>query len=108
MASFLRWELGLLMGGFAVAVFYKMLTGRINMKGLLWEKNGGSDFSSGRVQSLVVTLGFAFTYFALVANNPDPTKLPEFPQAMLLVLGGSNLAYLGQKAYNLLSKMARS
>ncbi len=108
MVTLLKWDIFLLLGGFALIVFYRILTGGINLQGLLWEKNGESAYSSGRTQSLVVTLAFAVIYLGLVAKNPDPTKLPEVPQEMLLVLGGSNLVYLGQKAYNLLSKLAQS
>lgn len=108
LVTFLKWDIFLLLGGFALIVFYRMLTGSINLQGLLWEKNGESAYSSGRIQSLVVTLAFAVIYLGLVAKNPDPTKLPEVPQEMLLVLGGSNLVYLGQKAYNLLSKLTQS
>jgi hypothetical protein len=100
MITLLRWEMGLFLGGLAAIVFYQMLTGRINLQGMLWEKNGATDYSWGRVQLLFFTIIFAFIYIGKVLQ--DPTRFPEIPQALLVLLGGSNLGYLGQKTYNLI------
>ena len=96
----LRWEFGLLLGGLSAIVFYQMLTGRINMQGLLWEKNGATNYTWGRVQLLFFTFIFALIYVCKVMQHPD--QLPKIPQEILTLLAGSNLVYLGQKTYNLL------
>jgi NADH:ubiquinone oxidoreductase subunit H len=105
MVTFLKWEIGLLWAAFALVIFYQMLTGRINLTGLLREKKGAADFSPGRVQLLFFTFIFALAYIANVMKNP--CKLPDLPQEMVWVLGGSNLTYLGLKAYNLLPGLPR-
>lgn len=107
MVTLLRWEIGLFLGGLAAIVFYQMLTGRINTKGLLHEKNGKGKLSWGRVQLLLFTAIFAFVYLFQVLDHP--MQFPEIPQEWLLLLGGSNLAYLGEKTYNLMVRgMLRS
>jgi hypothetical protein len=100
MATFLRWELSLFLVGLAVIVFYQLLTGRINTKGLLCEKDGTGNFSAGRVQLLFFTLIFGLMYLGKVIQ--DPAGFPDIPEEMLVLLGGSNAAYLGQKAFDLL------
>ena len=100
MVTMLRWEIGLFLGGLAAVIFYQMLTGRINTSGLLQEKTGTGELSWFRVQSLFLTFILAFIYVGKVADQP--TRLPEMSQEMVALLSGSNLAYLGGKAYNLL------
>jgi NADH:ubiquinone oxidoreductase subunit H len=100
MITMLRWEIGLFLGGLAAIIFYQMLTGRINTSGLLQEKTGKGELSWVRVQSLFFTFIFAVIYITQVVDHP--TQLPKVPQEMVALLGGSNLAYLGGKAYNLL------
>jgi hypothetical protein len=99
LATLLQWELGLFLGGLAAVVFYQMLAGKINTKGLLQEKNGEGKLSWGRVQLLLFTFTVAYVYLFQVLDHP--TQFPEIPQEWLLLLGGSNLAYLGEKAFNL-------
>ena len=106
LVTVLNWEFGLLMGALAFVVLFQMLTGRINLQGLLWEKDGTTDFSPGRVQFLIFTLIFAFAYVGKVMH--DPLKLPEISQEMLWILGGSNVTYLGLKGYNLLVRQPRA
>lgn len=102
MVTLLAWEMRLFLGGLAAIVFYQMLTGRINLQGLLWEKNGAAEYSWGRVQLLFFTVIFAFIYIGKVMQMQDLNQLPEIRPEMLALLGGSNLVYLGQKMYNLL------
>jgi hypothetical protein len=98
-ATLLVWETSLLLGGFALIIFYQILSGRINTSGLLQEKNGKGELSWGRVQLLLFTFVFAFIYLFQVLDHP--LQFPEVPQEWLLLLGGSNLLYLGEKTYNL-------
>ncbi len=98
-------------------VVYQMLTGKINVYGLLTVKDpaagagGPGDappaagapprtLSPTRVQLLVLTVAGAFTYLSLVAEA-DPGTLPEVPPELLLVFGGSASIYLGGKSLGL-------
>ncbi len=93
----IRFEVWLILGGLALVVAYKMLTGRINMQGLFDDKVT-HELSPGRVQLLVLTLVGAAYYLLLVAQQPPDGSLPPVPEEVLLLVGGSNLVYLGAKA----------
>ena len=90
--------------GVVTIVAYQLLTGKINMNGLLYEKNSRHGFSPGRLQLLLFTLGGAVYYVLRVLGNPELGKFPEVPNEFLLLLGGSNVFYLGGKFYSLLSE----
>ena len=101
MVTFLRYEVWCLMGAFFLLIGYQILTGRIIMRGLLLAKDSRGCVSPARIQLLVFTLTSAFYYLASVMA--DPNRLPEMPQQLLLVLGGSNLFYACSKARRLFS-----
>lgn len=101
LAIFVQLEIWLILGGLALVVAYKMLTGRINMRGLLDDKAAGG-LSPGRVQLLVLTLAGAGYYLLLTVENGHPTEFPEVPQELLALVGGSNLVYLGSKVRSML------
>jgi hypothetical protein len=86
--------------GLALIVVYQLMTGKINMNGLLHDGSDGG-FSPGRLQLLVFTIGGAFYYFLLVLDNVEQATFPEIPNELLLVLGGSNSFYLASKTYSL-------
>jgi len=119
-AAIVAWEVkGFLFTLFAM-VALKLLTGEINMGYLFYGRKNdtgqpivGADgkmlgrkrqdtpyFSPERVQLLVFTLAAAFSYLTQVLNNAHPGTLPPVPDSWLAVLGGSNLVYLGGKAYS--------
>ena len=77
---------------------WKLLTGSIDLRGLLQgdRADGGVYFSPGRVQLLIFTLLAAVHLLSQVATHPD--RFPAIPHELLLVLGGSQLVYLGGKA----------
>ena len=104
LTAVVRFEAWLLLGGLAFIVAYKMLTGGINMKGLLDDKKDKqtAGFSPPRVQLLILTLSGAGYYLLLTVNNGYPTEFPEVPQELLALVGGSNLVYLGAKARSML------
>ena len=93
----IRFELWLLLGGLALVVAYKLLTGQINMAGLLDDKVTGEP-SPGRVQLLVFTVTSAGYYFLLAVEQAASGSLPPVPPEMLFLVGGSQLVYLGGKA----------
>jgi hypothetical protein len=75
--------------GLFLVVAYQILTGKINVRGLL--SNGGG-FSVNCVQLLMITTGGALYYLLQVVA--DPAQLPGVPEELLAVMGGSGLVYL--------------
>jgi hypothetical protein len=92
-----RLELTLILGLLALVVAYKMLTGAINMRGLLDDKVSGG-LSPGRVQLMISTVMGAGYYLMLAFERAPDGKLPDLPEEALLLVGGSQLLYLGGKA----------
>jgi hypothetical protein len=101
LVTLLKWEVIIFLGALAGVVAIQLLNGQISLSGLFQaDKNGkGDQFSSSRVQLLVLTLGAAFYYFTQVLENPTPGQFPPIPETWPVLLGGSNLLYLGNKAY---------
>jgi len=85
----------------AAIISFRLLTGEINTRGVLRTKSptGDDEISPARVQLLLFTLATAGTYLSEVLASPGSGRLPEVPESMLAVLGGSNVFYLGTKAY---------
>jgi hypothetical protein len=94
-AEFMIIEIWFLLIGMAAIIIYKLTTGRINLKGLLCEKNMANKFSPVRVQLLLVSVAVAFYY--LLKLFKDPTRFPMVNLKVLLALGGSNLVYIAGK-----------
>ena len=101
LSTVLSYEVWFFVAGLGLIVVYQILTGKINVKGLLYEKGGDGGFSLGRLQLLVFTIAGAFSYLFLVLGNPESGEFPDVPLELLLVLGGSNLLYLASKFYSL-------
>ncbi len=101
--KFIFWETAILLGGFFGAIFWKLLTGGISLQYLLYgdSAGGGTSFSPGRLQLLMVTLMVAMQYLVQVISSP--TQFPHIPQFWIVALGGSQAVYLGGKAWSLLS-----
>ena len=99
LATFIRWEIWLVLTGLGAAVAYQALTGRINTRGMLFDKEGKirQHFSPARVQLLVITLSGAVYYLLRVIERPDAAQFPDMPPELLLILGGSHALYLGAK-----------
>jgi len=93
----------------ASIVAYRLLTGEIDMRGLLFEKTVGKagavvgTYSPARLQLLMLTVAAAAHYFSLVVMNlhAGQAQFPDLPQKWLLILGGSHSIYLGGKTYSL-------
>jgi len=89
--EFVEIETWLLLGGFATVVAYQLLSGRINLAGLLEDKRT-RQLDPARVQLLVTTLIVALAYLA------NPTGFDLSAQTVTGgVLGLSNIFYLVQK-----------
>ena len=100
-----KWEVILFLAGFGATIAIKLLNGAINTKGLLYGRISGRSedtaqyFSPERVQLLAVTMISALQYVMLVVTNPTPGTFPPIPDTLPALVGGSNLLYLGGKAY---------
>ena len=111
LARFVCYEVWCLIGAFFLVVGYQILTGKIKTDGLLFTKDSEGGVSPARIQLLVLTLAAAFYYLGTVGHslgdNRCPARLPEMPQQLLLVLGGSNLFHVAKKAYSQLPWLRR-
>ncbi len=92
------YEIWILLGGFALVVGYQMLTGRINMNGLLLDKETNMP-SPGRIQLLIATIIFAMYFLTNISR--EPPHFPVIPEEALWLLGASQSGYLGFKAKSL-------
>lgn len=97
LAAFLRLEVGFLLGAFLLIVGLQALTGKISLAGMLDDGETGN-ISPARVQLLAATLLGALLYLGSAAQSP-PGQLPAVPESVLLLVGGSNLIYLGIKSF---------
>jgi hypothetical protein len=82
--------------GVGAIVAWKLLTGDINTHGL-FDTGPQGTFSPARVQVLVANLGGAAWYLGLTMTNQDQSHMPDVPNDLLLLLGGSHVTYLGAK-----------
>lgn len=99
LVSFARWELIILVVSFAGLTFWKLWQSA-SFAGLLRSADG--TLSPGRIQLLVLTIMTAMQYLLAVIN--DPTQLPTIPPELVLALGGSQVIYLGSKAWTKFNK----
>jgi len=87
-------EITLIIAALAGVVGYGLLTGRINLRGLLTDRAGGA-LNPSRIQMLVVTFGALVSYLGDVAAlPPHASELPPVSQTLLLILGGSHAVHL--------------
>lgn len=106
LATVLQYEIWLFMSGLALIIAFQLLTRKINIEGLLFD--GREQFSPGRVQLLVATIAAASYYFLEILNSRRSGKFPELPKEFFLILGGSNLFYLGGKLSSLIEEKLAS
>jgi hypothetical protein len=97
LAVFLRVEIGFLLGALVLIVVLQSLTGKINLAGMLDDGETGN-ISPARVQLLAATFLGALLYLGAAMQSP-PGQLPAVPESVLLLVGGSNLVYLGLKSF---------
>ncbi|MGD0230716.1 MAG: hypothetical protein ABSC19_10215 [Syntrophorhabdales bacterium] len=104
--TFMKAEASLFLALLFATVIYFMLTGRINMKGLLNDKCHGR-ISPGRIQLLVVAMTSFVVYILNALHSPNTGTLPAFPHDPLLIFGGSNVVYLSGKFYSALQNRGK-
>ena len=106
----LRYEVLLFLGALALIVAYQLLTGKINLRRLLFAKGRSaagpstrrrtSGLSPSRIQLLIVSIGVAI--YLLAEALRDPSRFPEIPTGLLLLMAGSEFLYLTRKANKLM------
>lgn len=93
----LRYELWFFVGGLALIISYRLLTGAINIDCLLHSKAPGGGYSPARLQLLLFTLGSA-AYYAFQCYSSK--KFADVPSQLETALGGSNALYVLRKFLN--------
>ena len=87
----------------AAVVLFQLLTGRINLKGLIFAKDGSGQVSAARVQLLAITIATCIRYVGDVATTTQPA-LPDVDKSWLYLMGGSSGIYMARKAWTHLRK----
>ncbi|MBL6934442.1 MAG: hypothetical protein ISR48_03440 [Alphaproteobacteria bacterium] len=100
MIDVLTFEIWFLIAALAAIVVFKMLSGGINTKGLLCDKQTGT-VSPARVQLLLFTVMGAVAYLTQTVGQVQAGGhgFPEVPPELLWLVGGSQALYLGGKSY---------
>lgn len=91
-----RWELIILVTSFGVVTLWRFVK-TAGFSGLL--RSGDGSLSPGRIQLLTLTVLTAVQY--LLATIRDPSHLPSLPVGLVAAVGGSQMVYLGAKAWNI-------
>lgn len=88
-----------MLSAMTLVVTFQLLTGRINLQGLLVSKHGSGGLSPARVQSLAFSLMAAFLALGSLeeALTDSGAALQLVPPEMLGLLGGSQALYLWAK-----------
>jgi hypothetical protein len=103
LASVLTIEAVVFVAALVLLVSYRLITGEINSIALLSDK-GTREFSPARLQLLVATVLAAGYWFLKVLSSAAGNQLPDVPQDLVLLLGGSHTLYLGSKSLPLLPR----
>ena len=82
----------------AAVVVYQMLTGAINVTGLLAQKDRTGQTSPERIQLLLATIAAAASYLGEVAKSTGGT-MPDVSPNWLYLMGGSSGLYALRKAW---------
>lgn len=98
----------ILIAGFFGIVFWKLATGAIDLSqllnGAIRDRTSPSDYSSyassGRAQSLLITIFAALFYLFQVLHHPE--AFPSLPDGLVGLVAVSQALYLGGKAQAML------
>jgi hypothetical protein len=82
----------------AAVVGFQLLTGRINLMGLLQQKDGTGQTSPERIQLLLATIAAAASYMSEAARTPSG-NLPDISNNWLYLMGGSSSVYVLRKMW---------
>jgi hypothetical protein len=106
-ASMLRLEIWGFLALLGLTIFYRMLTRKINLAGLLSTKGNSRSTSPARVQLLLTTLVVCANYLSSVTHTTS-NALPNISPQWLFALGGSGAIYAGGKALKTFKNNSRS
>lgn len=89
----------LLLAAIAITIVAQLLTGGINMRGLLRVKSpdGSHELSPARIQLLIGTIVTAAAYITAIPAAIGTSSLPDVDPKWLYGLGASHLFYLASK-----------
>ena len=101
--AFARFTIIVLLGGLALVVAFKLLSGRIPLAGLLDGRgpDGKYGLSMARVQMLVLSVFVAAQYLIAAMHGASTGRLPKPSPTLLAIFGGSQAIYLAGKARGL-------
>ncbi len=85
--------------GLAAIVAYQVLTGQINLDGLIRRKDGSGQTSPERIQLLLATIAASARYLTQVAQSQNGI-LPDIDAGWLYLMGGSSGIYVLHKAWS--------
>ena len=104
LVEFVRWEGIVFLSALTIAVVSRLLTGSIATRGVIegTTARGTRFVSASRVQLLIATMVAAALYLSQVARHPQ--AFPDVPSSWLLLFGGSQALYLGNKFHGKSSK----
>jgi hypothetical protein len=88
----LGWFLPAWLSAVMILIVYRILTGRISLRGLL--TTDGDRFSPERLQLLLITFA---TLAAYLENAVSINAMATLPNELVVVLAGSHALYLGGK-----------
>jgi hypothetical protein len=109
LVTIVSWIIGLFLACLIVLILFRMLTGQINTRNLLYGRmsDGSRYLSPERVQLMIFTIWVGLFYlletFETRVVNPTETTahtLPEVETQTLVLLGGSQTIYIIGKAYS--------
>ena len=96
-ADIAKWAIGLWLFGLMALVLSRMASGSIRLEGML-KLEPQAPFGLDRLQMVAVTLFFAAGYIVASLYRGPGSEMPDIPTPLLLVLIGSNGAYVAVKA----------
>ena len=100
--AIMAWTITVWLWATAALIVYRLLTGQIRSNGLLRTGSSEHVVEPERVQLFIGSIAAAGLYVGYVLNaaadSAKPlTALPDIPTEAVLLMGGSNLLYLGGK-----------
>ncbi|AFY35466.1 hypothetical protein Cal7507_5124 [Calothrix sp. PCC 7507] len=104
LSKFIQVEIWVFLVGLMSSIFFLIIKKKINIRGLLQEKDSQKTYSPARLQLLLLSVIFVVVYLIEVRQNINlckvqnlPCSLPEIRSEYLLMLGGSNFVYIWGK-----------
>ena len=95
--SILHFEGWVFLSLLGAIVAYRLLTGRINLRGLFSRKGSSNSVSPERIQLLLATLVMSADYLTSVAHATG-SAMPDVTPQWLYLMGGSSGIYVVGKA----------